>query len=34
VTLDRPLAEARRLIDADMGDRLLSDGLRAVRDDA
>jgi hypothetical protein len=31
---DRPLAEVRRLVDADMGDRLLSDELRAMRDDA
>jgi hypothetical protein len=31
---DRPLAEVRRLVDADMGDRLLSEELRALRADA
>lgn len=31
---DRPLAEVRRLVDASMGDRLLSEELRQMRDDA
>jgi hypothetical protein len=31
---DRPLAEVRRLVDASMGERLLTDELRAMRHDA
>jgi hypothetical protein len=31
---DRPLAEVRRLVDTSMGERLLTDELRAMRDDA